>query len=123
MKKRDRKKNSQKDNRGTSMATVVVSFALLLLFVTAYLKVQKVAGNMMMSSKDIVRNSGELIKAYYMEETANVTVADSVRLNFSGEAGGFYLDATLKKAEKEGLEGSIYYFAAEDEEEDAYERR
>lgn len=123
MKKRDRKKNSKRDNRGTSMATVVVSFALLLLFVTAYLKVQKVAGNMMMSSKDIVRNSGELIKAYYMEETTDVTVADSVRLNFSGEAGGFYLDATLKKAEKEGLEGSIYYFAAEDEEEDAYERR
>lgn len=116
MKKRNKSKNKTADNRGTSMATVVVSFALLLLFVTGYFQVQKVAGNMMMSSKDILTNNSALIKAYYLGETKNITVADSVRLNFSGESGGFYLDATLNKAEKEGLDGSIYYFAAETKE-------
>lgn len=116
MKKRNKIKNIISDNRGTSMATVVVSFALLLLFVTGYFQVQKVAGNMMMSAKDILNNNSALIKAFYLGETKNITVADSVRLNFNGESGGFYLDATLKRAEKEGLDGSIYYFAEETKE-------
>lgn len=116
MKKGDKNIKINRDNRGTSMATVVVSFALLLLFVTSYFQVQKVVSNMMMSTKDILNNNSALIKVYYLGETTDITAADSVRLNFAGESGGFYIDATLNRASKEGLEGSIYYFAAESEE-------
>lgn len=116
MKKGDNTNKMKRDNRGTSMATVVVSFALLLLFVTSYFQVQKVVSNMMMSTKDILNNNSALIKAYYLGETTDVTAADSVRLNFTGESGGFYIDATLNRASKEGLDGSIYYFEAESEE-------
>lgn len=105
-----------RDNRGTSMATVVVSFALLLLFVTSYFQVQKVVENMMMSSKDVLTNNSALIKAYYLGETKDITVADDVRLQFHGESGSFYIDTTLKRATKEELNGSIYYFEAETEE-------
>ena len=105
-----------RDNRGTSMATVVVSFALLLLFVTSYFQVQKVVENMMMSSKDVLTNNSALIKAYYLGETKDITVADDVRLQFHGESGSFYIDTTLKRATKEELNGSIYYFDTETEE-------
>ena len=98
------------------MATVVVSFALLLLFVTSYFQVQKVVSNMMMSAKDVLNNNSALIKAYYLEETKNVTVADEVRLTFSGEDGEFFIETSLNKAQKEGLDGSIYYFAGDTEE-------
>ncbi len=114
--KRDVKGNCIRDNRGTSMATVVVSFALLLLFVTSYFQVQKVVENMIMSSKDVLNNNSALIKAYYLGETKDTTVADDVRLQFHGESGSFYIDTTLKGATKEGLSGSIYYFATETEE-------
>lgn len=48
------------------MVTVVVSFALLMIFVTGFYKVQKVSQNMMMDSKDLLVNNRELIKAYYL---------------------------------------------------------
>lgn len=116
MKRRNNSQPKKRDDRGTSMATVVVSFALLLLFVTSYFQVQKVVGNMMMSSKDILTNNSELIKAYYLGETKDTTVEEDVRLTFSGKEGGFFIEATLNRAEKEGLDGSIYYFAEETKE-------
>lgn len=116
MKKRNKPVNKIGDNRGTSMATVVVSFALLLLFVTGYFHVQKVVGNIMMSAKDIMTNNSALIKAYYLEETKNTVVEDEVRLTFSGEDGGFFIETTLNQAQTEGLEGSIYYFAEDTKE-------
>ncbi len=106
-----------KDNKGTSMVSVVISFALLLIFVTAFYKVQKVSQSMMMSAKDMIVNSRELVKAYYLGETQNQIVADKVRLSFSGRNGSFYVDATLHKAEKEGLNGAVYYYEWEEEEE------
>lgn len=106
------------DNRGTSMVTVVVSFALLLIFVTAFYKVQKVSQSMMMGAKDLIVNNRELIKAYYLGETSDQVVAKDVRLSFSGDEGSFYVDATLHKAEKEDLKGSIYYYEWEEEEQE-----
>lgn len=94
------------------MITVVVSFALLMIFVTSFFKVQKVSENMMMSAKDLLFNNRELIKAYYLGETDNRMVAENTRLSFSGEEGGFFLDTTLFRAEKEGLTGTIYYYGS-----------
>ena len=62
------KNKKKRDNRGTSMVTVVVSFALLMIFVNAFYKVQKVCQNMMVDSKDLLVNNRELIKAYYLGE-------------------------------------------------------
>ncbi len=116
-----------KDNRGTSMVSVIVSFALLLIFVTAFYQVQKVSQNMMMSAKDMIVNSRELTKAYYLGETSNQVAAENARLSFRGNYGSFYIDASLYKAEKEGLGGTIYYYEAnklqEKEQEDSWEEK
>lgn len=101
------------DNRGTSMVTVIISFALLLLCIVSYFRVQKVVENMMMSSTDMLRNNSGLVKAYYLEETENTVASKEETLNFTGEYGNFSLDVTLMKAQKEGLNGSIYYFEKE----------
>jgi len=116
MKKRNKRGNKRGDNRGTSMATVVVSFALLLLLVTGYFHVQKVVGNIMMSAKDIMTRNSALVKAYYLEETKNTTVEENVRLTFSSEDGGFFIETTLNRAQLEGMDGSIYYFAEDTKE-------
>lgn len=106
----DTGKKLHKDNRGTSMVTVIISFALLLLCVVSYFRVQKVVENMMMSSKDTILNNSNLIKAYYMDETGNVKVGDGETLQFVGADGDFSINVTLMRAQKEGLNGSIYYF-------------
>jgi hypothetical protein len=103
------------ENNGTTMVTVVVSFALLLIFVTAFYKVQKLSENMMMDAKDLLVNNRELIKAYYLDETENTLAAENITLSFQGEEGGFSLQASLYRAEKEGLTGTIYYYKAEEE--------
>lgn len=107
-----------KDNNGTTMVSVIISFALLMIFVTTFFGVQKVSQNMMMNAKDMLVNSRELAKAYYLEETENQIVADEVRLTFSGENGAFYVDATLNKAQKEGLTGTIYFYESVKEEQE-----
>ena len=56
----------KKDNRGTTMVSVVISFALLLLFVTSFFKIQKLSTEMMMNSKDMLVNNSRLIKAFYL---------------------------------------------------------
>ncbi len=99
------------------MVTVVVSFALLMIFVTGFYKVQKVSQNMMMDSKDLLVNNRELIKAYYLGETDNNAVAENVRLSFSGADGGFTIDTSLYRAEKDGLTGTVYYYQQEEERE------
>lgn len=104
----------KKDDRGTSMVTVVISFALLMIFVTGFFKVQRVSENMMMSAKDLLVNNRELIKAYYLGETDNQAAAENIRLSFSGEEGGFFIDTTLYRAEKEGLTGTVYYYESEE---------
>ena len=109
------KNKKKRDNRGTSMVTVVVSFALLMIFVTGFYKVQKVSQNMMMDSKDLLVNNRELIKAYYLGETDNNAVAENMRLSFSGADGGFTIDASLYRAEKDGLTGTVYYYQQEEE--------
>ena len=97
------------------MVTVVVSFALLMIFVTGFYKVQKASQNMMMDSKDLLVNNRELIKAYYLGETDNNAVAENVRLPFSGADGCFTIDASLYRAEKDGLTGTVYYYQQEEE--------
>lgn len=99
------------------MVTVVVSFALLMIFVTVFYKVQKVSQNMMMDSKDILVNNRELIKAYYLGETDNNVVAENVCLSFSGTEGGFTIDTSLYCADKDGLTGTVYYYQREEERE------
>ncbi len=92
------------------MVTVIISFALLLLFVTSYFKVQKLSMEMMMNSRDMILNNSQLIKAYYLGETEDKTIAEEVNLNFSGQDGSFYVQGTLKSATQDGLNGTIYYF-------------
>ena len=78
-----RKGKSQiKDKKGTTMVTVVISFALLMILVTTFYGVQKISQNMLMNTKDMIVNSRELLKAYYLDETENEIVADNVRLSF-----------------------------------------
>lgn len=109
------KNNRKRDNKGTSMITVVVSFALLMIFVTGFYKVQKVSQNMMMDSKDLLLNNRELIKAYYLGETDNSIVAENVRLSFSGQEGAFSIDTSLYRAQKEGLTGTVYYYQSKEQ--------
>lgn len=99
------------------MITVVVSFALLMIFVTGFYKVQKVSQNMMMDSKDLLVNSRELLKAYYLDETDNSLVAKDLHLSFSGQDGGFRVKASLYRAQKPGLTGVVYYYQNEEEQE------
>lgn len=101
------------DNRGTSMVTVIISFALLLLCVVCYFSVQRTVENMMMSAKDLSINNSNLIKAYYLGETDPTTVSENEAMQFSGEYGSFTIQGTLQKAQKDGLNGSIYYFEKE----------
>ena len=102
-----------KDQRGTSMVTVLVSFALLLLCLTSFYRVQKMTESMVMNSKDMLRNNSSLMKAFYLGETTSTTIASGEILIFEGEDGGFAMTATLHRAQKEGLNGSIYYFEEE----------
>lgn len=117
----DRKVHKRIDNRGTSMVTVVISFALLMLFVTSYFKIQQMAEGMMMSSKDMIINNRNLIRAYYMGETENSVVSDNERIDFGGRDGGFFIEASLMKASQKGLDGTIYYFENDSEEEPSFE--
>lgn len=109
----------KKDNKGSTMVSVVVSFALLMILVTAFYKVQKVSQNMMMSAKDLIFNNRELAKEFYLEQTNNQLVAGDIRLTFSGSKGSFYVDASLYQARKLGLSGTIYYYESEEEEQTA----
>lgn len=101
-----------RDQRGTSMVTVIVSFALLLLCLTAFYRVQKVTESMVMNSKDMIVNNSDLIKAFYTGDTTQTKVSDE-QLTFEGEDGDFVMEVTLMKSQKEGLNGSIYYFEEE----------
>lgn len=102
------------DNRGTSMITVIISFALLLIFVTAFFKVQKVSQNMMMDARDMQVNNRKLVEAFYLSETEDSVVSGKERLTFAGKEGSFYIDATLYRAQKDGLSGVIYYYGTEE---------
>lgn len=106
------RKVKKKNDKGATMVTVIVSFALLLIFVTAFYGVQKTSRNMMMSAKDMMLESKELIKAFYLEETDNQPI-DDVVLTFRGNEGSFTVNATLYKAQKDGLSGTIYYYDSE----------
>lgn len=97
------------------MVTVVISFALLLIFVTSFYQVQRVSQNMMMDSKDLLVNNRELYRAYYLGETSDSAVAEDMRLSFSGGGGSFYIDASLYRAQKEGLSGTVYYYRGKEE--------
>lgn len=108
--------SDKQDDRGTSMVTVVISFALLLLLVTCYFRIYRLAGEMMMSSKDMLTNNSQLIRAYYLGETVNQVVADHVSISFSGENGSFCVEGTLNRADKQGLNGTIYYFSEDEKE-------
>lgn len=103
-------------NSGTTMVSVIVSFALLLLFVTGYFKVQKLSTEMMMNARDLTMNNSRLIKAFYLEETINSVMSSETGLEFVGQNGSFYVTGTLKSAKKDGLTGTLYYFDAEAEE-------
>lgn len=106
----------KRDDRGSTMVTVIVSFALLLIFVTAFYKVQKTSQSMMMAAKDMTVESRELIKAFYLEETENQVAAEAATLTFQGEEGSFTIETTIYRAQKEGLPGTIYYYDAQAEE-------
>ena len=100
------KAEAREDNRGTSMITVIISFALLMIFVTAFFKVQKVSQNMMMDARDMQINNRKLVESFYLSQ-----MQDS---EASGKEGSFYIDAALYRAQKDGLSGVIYYYGTEE---------
>lgn len=99
------------NNKGTSMVTVVISFALLLIFVTGFYQVQKVSENIMSDSRDLRVNNRELLKSFYLDQTENEKALED-RLVFEGKDGSFWIEGTLYRARKEGLQGTIYYYDA-----------
>lgn len=103
----------KRDNKGTTMVSVVISFALLLMFVTSYFKIQKLSTEMMMDAKDMIVNNSRLIKAFYLGETQDRIVAEQMDISFRGEEGVFFIRGTLKSAQKDGYNGTIYYFDTE----------
>lgn len=98
------------------MVTVVISFALLLVFVTGFYRIQRVSQDMMMSARDLILNNNQLLKAYYLKETSDTVVLQDAPLHFSGGEGSFSITTTLYKAEKEDLSGSIYYYESQTKE-------
>lgn len=104
----------KKDNRGSTMVSVVVSFALLMILIAAFYRVQKVSENMMMSAKDLIVNNRNLAREFYLGETNNHPVASNICLTFSGSKGNFYVDASLYQAQKQGLSGTIYFYGSEE---------
>lgn len=106
----------KKDNRGSTMVSVIVSFALLMILIAAYYRVQKVSESMMMSARDLIVNNRELAKEFYLGQTQNRLVADDIRLTFSGSKGSFYVDGSLYQAQKVGISGTIFYYEPEEEE-------
>lgn len=109
-------KNGKRNNRGTSMVTVVISFVILMLFMVGYLKAQRLTENMMMDSKDRIVNNGQLIRSYYLGETENHVIEDGARMQFKGKDGSFFVYASLNSANASDLEGTIYYYGREAEE-------
>lgn len=110
------KKKASADNRGVSMITVVISFALLMIFVTAFYKVQRTSQNMLMDARDLLVNNRELIESYYLSETTDTPSYEGT-LTFAGEDGSFTLHASLYQAGKEEIPGVIYYYRTEEEKE------
>lgn len=109
------KAEARRDDRGTSMITVIISFALLMIFVTAFFKVQKVSQNMMMDARDMQVNNRKLVESFYLSQTKDSIVSEDEKLVFSGKNGSFYMDATLYRAQKDGLSGVIYYYGTVEE--------
>ena len=108
------KAEAREDNRGTSMITVIISFALLMIFVTAFFKVQKVSQNMMMDAKDMQINNRKLVESFYLSQMQDSAASGDGKLVFSGKEGSFYIDAALYRAQKDGLSGVIYYYGMEE---------
>ena len=108
------KAEAREDNRGTSMITVIISFALLMIFVTAFFKVQKVSQNMMMDARDMQINNRKLVESFYLSQMQDSAASGDGKLVFSGKEGSFYIDAALYRAQKGGLSGVIYYYGTEE---------
>lgn len=108
------KAEAREDNRGTSMITVIISFALLMIFVTAFFKVQKVSQNMMMDARDMQINNRKLVESFYLSQMQDSAASGDGKLVFSGKEGSFYIDAALYRAQKDGLSGVIYYYDTEE---------
>lgn len=108
------KAEAREDNRGTSMITVIISFALLMIFVTAFFKVQKVSQNMMMDARDMQINNRKLVESFYLSQMQDSAASGDGKLVFSGKEGSFYIDAALYRAQKDGLSGVIYYYGMEE---------
>lgn len=108
------KAEAREDNRGTSMITVIISFALLMIFVTAFFKVQKVSQNMMMDARDMQINNRKLVESFYLSQMQDSAASGDGKLVFSGKEGSFYIDAALYLAQKDGLSGVIYYYGTEE---------
>lgn len=108
------KAEAREDNRGTSMITVIISFALLMIFVTAFFKVQKVSQNMMMDARDMQINNRKLVESFYLSQMQDSAASGDGKLVFSGKEGSFYIDAALYRAQKDGLSGVIYYYGTEE---------
>lgn len=108
------KAEAREDNRGTSMITVIISFALLMIFVTAFFKVQKVSQNMMMDARDMQINNRKLVESFYLSQMQGSAASGDGKLVFSGKEGSFYIDAALYRAQKDELSGVIYYYGTEE---------
>ena len=79
------KAEAREDNRGTSMITVIISFALLMIFVTAFFKVQKVSQNMMMDARDMQINNRKLVESFYLSQMQDSAASGDEKLVFSGK--------------------------------------
>ena len=108
------KAEAREDNRGTSMITVIISFALLMIFVTAFFRVQKVSQNMMMDARDMQINNRKLVESFYLSQMQDSAASGGGKLVFAGKEGSFYIDAALYRAQKDGLSGVIYYYGTEE---------
>lgn len=70
---------------------------------------------MMMDARDMQVNNRKLVESFYLSQTKDSIVSEDEKLVFSGKNGSFYMDATLYRAQKDGLSGVIYYYGTVEE--------
>lgn len=98
-----------KDSSGTTLVSVIVSFAVLMIVILIFTQAVNLSLNLSRRTDEILEDTVQAVNLYYTEEVPAMKLPVTIRIG-SDTGGGWTMEGNLCNNGESSMGKTIYYF-------------
>lgn len=99
-----------KDSSGTTLVSVIVSFAVLMIVILIFTQAVNLSLNLSRKTDEILEDTLQAVNLYYTEDVPEKKLPVTIRIG-SDAAGGWTMEGNLCQNGESPMGKTVYYFS------------